>query len=87
MQKRSRHFSGVRFGENSHFSARKKQFSRAPLSLLADRIQRLRISLFRALNPALGRQIDRKTAEPVSALVMFAGDGSDTGATMRLSCR
>jgi len=38
-------------------------------------------------NPALRREINRKTAKPMTALVMFACDRSEPGATMRIRCR
>ena len=41
----------------------------------------------RTRNPPLRREINRKTTEPMTALVMFACDRSESSATMRIDCR
>ena len=38
------------------------------------------------LNPTLRREINRKAAKPMAALVMFAGDRCKPGAPMRFCC-
>src|SRR5438045_9677705 len=37
-------------------------------------------------NPSSGHEIHRKTSQPVSAFVMLAGDGGESGALVLLGC-